>query len=181
MLNDNTNPRVFNVLFLCTANSARSLLAECILNRIGAGHFRAWSAGTQPAEAVHPETLKLLSGLNYDVSGLRPKSWTEFAAPGAPKFDFVFTVCDDAADETCPTLPGEPWRRMSAHWGIPDPKRATGSAVDCALAFAEAYRLLHRRISIFTALPLRSLDRLALQQHLEDIGEELLEPHAKAS
>lgn len=172
---------VFNVLFLCTANSARSLMAECITNRLGRDHFRAWSAGTAPSRQVDPETIKLLAGLNYDVSGLRSKSWTEFTGPSAPHFDFVFTVCDDAADESCPTLPGEPWRRMSAHWGIPDPKRVTRSAVERCLAFAEAYHLLYHRISIFTALPVRSLDRMALQQEIEQIGESMLEPRAKAS
>lgn len=178
-----SDDRVFNVLFLCTANSARSIMAECILNRLGTGHFRACSAGTAPAAEVHPETLKLLSGLKYDVAGLHPKSWSVFTAPDAPKFDFVFTVCDDAAQETCPVLPGEPWQRMSAHWGIPDPKAAAGGATDVALAFAEAYRLLHRRISIFTALPLRALDHLALQQHLDAIGETQAEAesHAQAS
>lgn len=172
---------VFNVLFLCTANSARSLMAESILNRLGQGHFKAYSAGTDPTGEVHPETTKLLAGLNYDVSGLRSKSWTEFTGPDAPKLDFVFTVCDDAAEETCPELPGEPWRRMSAHWGVPDPKRVSTNATDLSFAFADAYRLLHRRISIFTALPLRSLDRLALQNHLEDIGQAAVVAQSKAS
>ncbi|MFG1378956.1 arsenate reductase ArsC [Xanthobacter autotrophicus] len=163
--------RILNVLFLCSANSARSIMAECILNRVGNGHFRAYSAGVTPADAVHPEALKLLAGLGYDVSGLRAKSWTEFTGPDAPKFDFVFTVCDDAAQEECPVFPGEPWQRMSAHWGIPDPKSVHGDAKDVAFAFADAYKLLNRRISIFAALPLRSLDRLALQQHLDTIGQ----------
>lgn len=163
--------RVFNVLFLCTSNSARSQMAECILNRRGQGHFRAYSAGTAPAPQVHPETLHLLAGLDYDVSTLRPKSWTEFTGPGAPHFDFVFTVCDDAAQDECPVFPGEPWRRMSAHWGIPDPAAVDGDAKTVSLAFAETYRLLDRRIAIFTALPVRALDRLALQQHLDDIGD----------
>lgn len=163
--------RIFNVLFLCNANSARSQMAECILNRLGGGHFRAFSAGTDPAAEVHPEVLKLLAGLNYDVSGLKPKSWHEFTEPGAPHFDFVFTLCDDAAQEECPVFPGEPWRRLSAHWGIPDPKMVQGDAKTISLAFADAYRLLDRRISIFTALPIRSLDHLALQQHLDAIGK----------
>lgn len=175
-----SDDRVFNVLFLCTANSARSQMAECILNRLGGGHFRAWSAGMESAGEVHPETLKLLAGLNYETAGLRSKSWSEFATPGAPHFDFVFTVCDDAANEACPTLPGEPWHRMSAHWGIPDPKLTHGRATDVAFAFADAYRLLHRRISIFTALPVRSLDRLALQEELEAIGRGELPPQARA-
>ncbi|MFS8038581.1 arsenate reductase ArsC [Xanthobacter sp. AM11] len=176
-----SDDRVFNVLFLCTANSARSLMAECILNRLGKGHFRAYSAGTAPAAQVHPETLKLLAGLNYDVSALRPKSWHEFTGPDAPHFDFVFTVCDDAANETCPTFPGEPWHRMSAHWGIPDPKVVGGTATDLSFAFADAYRLLDRRIAIFVALPIRSLDRLALQEHLEQIGQAGGEVQAQAS
>lgn len=162
---------VFNVLFLCMANSARSLMAESILNRLGQGHFKGYSAGIAPTGEVHPETTKLLAGLNYDVSGLRSKSWAEFTGPDAPHFDFVFTVCDDAGNETCPVLPGEPWRRMSAHWGIPDPKLANGTATELSFAFADAYRLLHRRIAIFVALPLSSLDRLALQEHLKEIGQ----------
>jgi len=162
-----TGERLFNVLFLCTGNSARSIIGECILNRLGMGRFKAFSAGSHPKGAVHPETLKLLTGLHYDVSALRSKSWTEFAAPGAPDLDFVFTVCDDAASETCPVWPGQP---MTAHWGIPDPAAAAGSPSEVALAFADAYRMLNNRISIFTALPLRSLDRLALQRQLDAIG-----------
>ena len=157
----------YNVLFLCTGNSARSVLAEAILNRIGKGTFAAFSAGSQPKGAVHPQTLSLLSGLGHDISALRSKSWNEFAKPGAPRLDFVFTVCDNAAGEACPFWPGQP---MTAHWGVPDPAAATGSDAEIALAFKDAYRMLHQRIAIFAALPLRSLDRLSLQQRLRDIG-----------
>jgi protein-tyrosine-phosphatase len=157
----------FNVLFLCTGNSARSIFAEAILNKVGAGSFRAYSAGSQPKGRVHPETLKLLQGLRYDTSGYRSKSWSEFANPGAPVLDFVFTVCDNAAGEACPVWPGQP---MTAHWGIPDPAEAKGSPAEVALAFKDAYRMLHRRIEVFTALPLRSLDQLSMQAKLRDIG-----------
>ena len=159
--------RPYNVLFLCTGNSARSIIAEAILNKVGAGKFRAYSAGSHPKAHVHPETLRLLRGLGYDVSGLRAKSWDEFSAPGAPEVDLVFTVCDNAAAETCPLWPGHP---LTAHWGIPDPAAATGSAAQLALAFKEAYRLLHRRIEIFAALPLRSLDQMTLRNKLREIG-----------
>ena len=157
----------FNVLFLCTGNSARSIMAEAILNKVGAGRFRAYSAGSQPKGQVHPETLRLLQSLDYETSGFRSKSWHEFTAPGAPQFDFVFTVCDNAAAETCPLRPGQP---MTAHWGVPDPAEATGSEAEIALAFKDAYGMLNRRIGIFTSLPLRSLDRLTLQNKLKDIG-----------
>src|SRR5262245_45989346 len=131
--------RPYNVLFLCTGNSARSIIAEAILNKSGAGRFRAYSAGSQPKGKVHPETLQLLQDLGYDVSGLRSKSWTEFATPGAPALDFVFTVCDNAAGEACPVWPGQP---MTAHWGVPDPAEATGSTAEIACAFNEAHRQL---------------------------------------
>jgi protein-tyrosine-phosphatase len=157
----------FNVLFLCTGNSARSIMAEVILNKEGDGKFRAYSAGSQPKGRVHPETLKLLQGLGYDTSGYRSKSWSEFANPGAPLLDFVFTVCDNAAGEACPIWPGQP---MTAHWGIPDPAEANGNPAEVALAFKDAYRMLHQRIGVFTALPLRSLDKLSLQAKLRDIG-----------
>jgi arsenate reductase len=157
----------FNVLFLCTGNSARSVMAEAILNKVGAGKFRAFSAGSQPKGRVHPETLRLLQSLGYDVSGFHSKSWSEFADPGAPLLDFVFTVCDNAAGEACPVWPGQP---MTAHWGVPDPAEAKGSPAEIALAFKDAYRMLSQRIGIFTALPLRSLDRLSLQKKLRDIG-----------
>ena len=159
--------RAFNVLFLCTGNSARSIMAEAILNKTGGGKFRAYSAGSQPKGAVNPNTIQLLKRLGYDTSGFRSKSWSEFAKPGAPELDFVFTVCDDAANETCPVWPGQP---MTAHWGIPDPAAAMGSDAEIALAFNNAYRMLNRRIGIFTSLPIASLSRLSLQEKLTDIG-----------
>ena len=159
--------RPFNVLFLCTGNSARSILAEAILNKIGAAKFQAFSAGSQPKGQVHPETLRLLHSLGFDVTRMRSKSWGEFARPGAPSLDFVFTVCDNAAGETCPFWPGQP---MTAHWGIPDPAAAQGSEAEIALAFKDAYRMLSQRIEIFAALPIRSLDKLSLQAKLKDIG-----------
>jgi arsenate reductase (thioredoxin) len=159
--------RPYNVLFLCTGNSARSIIAEAILNRLGQDKFHAFSAGSQPKGAVNPHTIELLESLNYDCSRLRSKSWGEFAKPGAPSLDFVFTVCDNAAGETCPFWPGQP---MTAHWGIPDPAEAKGSDAEIALAFKDAYRMLNRRIEIFTALPLRNLDQLTLQKRLTDIG-----------
>ena len=157
----------FNVLFLCTGNSARSIIAEAILNKVGVGRFRSYSAGSHPKGEIHPETNRLLQSLGYDTSGFRSKSWDEFAKSGGPKFDFVFTVCDNAAAETCPVWPGQP---MTAHWGIPDPAEATGNEAEIALAFKEAYRLLSQRIGIFTSLPLRSLDQLTLQHKLREIG-----------
>jgi arsenate reductase (thioredoxin) len=159
--------RRFNVLFLCTGNSARSILAETILNTLGAGKFRAFSAGSQPKGEVNPHTLALLSSLGYGTAGLRSKSWSEFARPGAPALDFVFTVCDNAAGETCPVWPGQP---MTAHWGVPDPAEATGAEAEVALAFRDAYRMLQQRIAVFAALPIRSLDALSLQQRLSEIG-----------
>jgi arsenate reductase len=159
--------RAYNVLFLCTGNSARSIIAEAILNREGRGTFRAFSAGSHPKGAVYPHTLRLLQRLNYDTSALRSKSWTEFAQPGAPALDFVFTVCDDAAGESCPVWPGQP---MTAHWRIPDPAAAQGTDAEIAVAFNDAYRMLNQRIGIFVALPLRALDTLTLQARLGDIG-----------
>jgi protein-tyrosine-phosphatase len=156
----------FNVLFLCTGNSARSIMAEAILNKLGAGTFRAYSAGSQPKGRVNPYTIELLESLDYDTSRFRSKPWHEFAKPGAPPLDFVFTVCDSAG-ETCPVWPGQP---MTAHWGVPDPAKAKGSPAEIALAFKDAYRMLHQRIGIFTALPIRSLDQLSLQQRLREIG-----------
>jgi protein-tyrosine-phosphatase len=158
----------FNVLFLCTGNSARSIMAEAILNREGRGRFRAFSAGSRPKGGVHPHALALLRKMNFPTAGFRSKSWSEFAAPDAPRLDFVFTVCDSAAAETCPYWPGQP---MTAHWGIPDPAAATGTEAEIGLAFADAFRMLANRISIFVSLPIRSLDRLTLQQHLESIGK----------
>lgn len=158
---------MFNTLFLCTGNSARSIIAEAILNKLGAGRFHAYSAGSQPKGEVNPHTITLLEGLGYDTSGYRSKSWSEFAKPGAPALDFVFTVCDNAAGETCPVWPGQP---MTAHWGVPDPAEATGTPAVIAMAFKDAYRMLHQRIGIFVALPIRSLDRLSLQARLKEIG-----------
>jgi arsenate reductase len=160
----------FNVLFLCTGNSARSILAEAILNRVGQGRFKAYSAGSQPKGEVHPYALALLKGLNHDTSFARSKSWEEFAAPGAPEMHFVFTVCDDAANEACPVWPGQP---MTAHWGVPDPAAVEGTEAEKHLAFADAYRMLNNRISIFVNLPMRTIDKLALQAHLHEIGRDL--------
>jgi protein-tyrosine-phosphatase len=160
--------RPFSVLFLCTGNSARSIMAEAILNKAGAGKFVAHSAGSQPKGFVHPGTVALLQSLGYDTSAFRSKSWSEFAKPGAPALDFVFTVCDNAAGETCPVWPGQP---MTAHWGVPDPAEAKGSPAEIALAFKDAYRMLAQRIGVFAALPLHSLDRLSLQNRLREIGQ----------
>jgi arsenate reductase (thioredoxin) len=166
-MGDAAETKPFNVLFLCTGNSARSIMAEAILNKLGAGKFRAYSAGSQPKGQVNPSTIQLLHSLGYETSGFRSKSWNEFAKPGAPALDFAFTVCDNAAGETCPVWPGQP---MTAHWGIPDPAEAKGSPAEIALAFKDAYRMLFQRIGIFTALPLRSLDQLSLQNKLREIG-----------
>jgi arsenate reductase len=159
--------RPFNVLFLCTGNSARSIMAEAILNRLGMGRFKAFSAGSHPKGEVHPRAIALLRKLNYQVDGLRSKSWEEFARPGAPVMDFVFTVCDDAAAEACPVWPGQP---MTAHWGVPDPAAAGGTEAEQAYAFADAFRMLERRIGIFVNLPIASLDRLALSRRLQVMG-----------
>ncbi|WP_421925825.1 arsenate reductase ArsC [Neoaquamicrobium sediminum] len=164
--------QIFNVLFLCTGNSARSILAEAILNRVGQGRFRAYSAGSQPKGEVHPFAIALLKGVNHDTSFARSKSWEEFATDEAPVMDFVFTVCDNAANEACPVWPGQP---MTAHWGVPDPAAAEGTDAEKHLAFAETYRMLNNRISIFTSLPLASLDRLTLQGRLRDIGRHMPE------
>jgi protein-tyrosine-phosphatase len=157
----------FNVLFLCTGNSARSILAEAILNKTGHGQFNGHSAGSQPKGEPHPQTIALLASLGYETSKFRSKSWNEFAKPDAPPLDFIFTVCDNAAGETCPFWPGQP---MTAHWGVPDPAAATGSPAEIALAFKDTYRMLHRRIDAFTSLPIRSLDAMSLQAKLKDIG-----------
>ena len=159
--------RPLNVLFLCTGNSARSIMAEAIINRLGVGKFKGYSAGSMPSGKVHPLALQLLNRLNYDTSDARSKSWEEFAAAGAPKLDFVFTVCDNAANEVCPIWPGQP---MSAHWGVPDPVAFKGDEAQRALAFADTYRMLNNRIGIFTSLPLTSLDKISLQRRLDDIG-----------
>ena len=160
--------RPFNALFLCTHNSARSIIAEAVINRLGTGKFRGFSAGSQPSGRVHPDALALLEKLNYDVSGARSKSWEEFTAPEAPQLDFVFPVCDNAANETCPVWPGQP---MSAHWGLPDPSAVEGPEVERHLAFSDTHRMLYQRIGIFVNLPISSLDKLSLQQRLDDVGK----------
>lgn len=163
-----SNDDAYNVLFLCTGNSARSIIAECIINSVGMGRFKGYSAGSNPTRRVHPYALELLEKLNYPTVGLRSKSWEEFTAPGAPTLDFMFTVCDNAAQEVCPVWPGQP---ISAHWGVPDPAVATGTEAEIRFAFANTHRMLHNRISIFTNLPLSSLDKLTLQRRLDDIGK----------
>jgi arsenate reductase (thioredoxin) len=160
--------RVHNVLFLCTGNSARSILAEALLNQRGRGQFRAFSAGSFPTGAVNPFALQLLTEQKFPVDGLRSKSWDEFAQPDSPPLDFTFTVCDNAAGEVCPVWPGQP---MTAHWGIPDPAAVAGSDQQKRAAFMEAFLVLERRISLFLSLPIKSLDRLALTQKVRDIGK----------
>lgn len=160
--------RTFNVLFLCTHNSARSVIAECVLNELGKGRFKGYSAGSQPSGRVNPHAIQMLSQLGYDISNVRSKSWNDFAQPDAPKMDFVFTVCDDAANETCPYWPGQP---MSAHWGLPDPSRTEGSEAQIRAAFADTHRMLYQRIGIFVNLPLTALDAMSLKAKLDAIGE----------
>jgi protein-tyrosine-phosphatase len=163
------NPdRPYNVLFLCTGNSARSILGEAILNKIGKGKFVAYSAGSIPKGEVHPRALALLRRLDFPTDGLRSKSWDEFAQPGAPSLDFVFTVCDNAANEVCPLWPGQP---MTAHWGIPDPAAAKGTDEEIVTAFRDAFLMLQRRIELFANLPVKTLDRMSLKKHLDDIGK----------
>lgn len=157
-----------NVLFLCTGNSARSILAECALNRAGQGRFKAYSAGSQPTGTVNPHAIDLLQRHNFPTDGLRSKNWDEFAAPGAPQLDFIFTVCDNAAGETCPIWPGHP---MSAHWGVPDPAAVTGDYETIMAAFFDAFRQLSNRISVFIELPFESLEELNLQKRLDGIGK----------
>ena len=159
--------RIYNVLFLCTGNSARSIMAEAILNREAGTRFHAFSAGSHPKGAIDPTVFNLLKTLNYPTDGLRSKSWEEFAAPGAPALDFVFTVCDNAAGEICPVWPGQP---MTAHWGVPDPVGFEGGATEKAAFTVDVMRMLHTRLGIFSALPIRSLDRLSLQKRLDEIG-----------
>jgi arsenate reductase len=159
--------KTYNVLFLCTGNSARSIMAEAALNRWGAGRFQVFSAGSFPKGRVHPLTLKLLENLNYDTRGFRSKSWDEFARPGAPPLDFVFTVCDNAAGEACPYWPGQP---VTAHWGLEDPAAVQGSDAEKWLAFRKTFRELESRIKAFTSLPIRSLEKTKLQARLDEIG-----------
>jgi protein-tyrosine-phosphatase len=159
--------RAYNVLFLCTGNSPRSIMAEAILNKVGVGKFRAYSAGSRPKGRVNSYAIELLRDLGYDTSELRSKSWSEFAKPGAPELDFIFTVCDNAAGEQCPVWPGRP---ATAHWGIPDPAEVTGTPAQVALALKEAYRMLLQRIGAFANLPLRGLDPIGLRNRLREIG-----------
>ncbi|MFZ2031087.1 MAG: arsenate reductase ArsC [Vitreimonas sp.] len=174
MADKGTKENPYNVLFLCTGNSARSIMAEAIMNRFGAPKFRAYSAGSQPKGEVNPHAIKLLKSLNYKTDEFRSKNWEEFAKPGAPALDFVFTVCDNAANEVCPVWPGQP---MSAHWGLPDPAAVEGSDAVIALAFADGFRMLQNRITIFCALPMASLDRLSLQKKIDDIGKMRRDPN----
>jgi protein-tyrosine-phosphatase len=157
-------------LFLCTGNSARSIMAEAILNRFGAGKFRAFSAGSRPNGRVHPRVVQMLKNFNFDPARYRSKSWDEFARPDAPRLDFVFTVCDRAAQEVCPVWPGQP---ISAHWGVPDPAAVEGADAGVAAAFADAWRMLQNRITVFAALPIEGLDRLSLQAEIDAIGASL--------
>jgi arsenate reductase len=166
--------RVYNVLFLCTGNSARSIMGEAILNHVGRGRFRGFSAGSHPAGSVNPYALEQLRRARLDTSGLRSKSWDEFAAPDAPQLDFVFTVCDNAAAEVCPVWPGQP---MTAHWGVEDPAAAEGSEEQRQRAALNAFTLLNRRISLFVNLPLARLDALALKRELADIGRASVTDH----
>ena len=161
--------KAFNVLFICTGNSARSIMAEAIINKLGVGKFRGYSAGSQPKGRVHPETITLLKGLGYDTSSFRSKSWSDFAKPGAPALDFVFTVCDNAAKEVCPIWPGQP---LTAHWGVPDPAAVTGSREQISRAYRDAFVALERRISLFLSLPLASIDRLSLKKEINNIGKQ---------
>jgi arsenate reductase len=161
------NEPAYNVLFLCTGNSARSIIAEGILRKDGAGRFNSFSAGSQPKGAVNPYALQTLVAFGYPAGDFRSKSWDEYAAPGAPQMDFVFTVCDDAAGEVCPIWPGQP---MTAHWGIEDPAAALGTDIEKQRAFNEAFRYLRNRINAFTSLPIRSIDKLILSTRLREIG-----------
>ncbi|MDB6159705.1 MAG: transcriptional regulator, ArsR family [Gammaproteobacteria bacterium] len=159
--------RIYNVLFLCTGNSARSILAESLINHLGRGHFRGFSAGSHPKGTVHPIALELLNQVGLPTEDLRSKPWDEFAAPGAPRLDFVFTVCDNAAGEVCPYWPGQP---ITAHWGVPDPAAVEGSETQKRTAFRNALKALESRIKIFTSLPIASLDRMTLKERLDAIG-----------
>jgi arsenate reductase len=160
--------KTYNVLFLCTGNSARSILAEALINRLGEGRFRGFSAGSHPKGAVHPLSLELLESLGYPTAGYRSKGWEEFARPGAPELDFVFTVCDDAAGEVCPVWPGSP---VTAHWGVPDPAAVEGDAIARKRVFVSVYRMLEKRIGLFASLRLEELDRLALKRKVDEIGD----------
>ena len=163
-----TTEKIYNTLFLCTGNSARSILAEGILNELGKGRFRAWSAGSHPKGEVHPLALATLEQMHFPSTGYRSKNWGEFVQADAPPLDFIFTVCDNAAGEVCPIWPGQP---MTAHWGVPDPAAVEGTDAEIALAFADTYGRLHNRLEIFVNLPMASLDRLTLQARLDSIGK----------
>ncbi|MFZ2223315.1 MAG: arsenate reductase ArsC [Candidatus Deferrimicrobium sp.] len=160
--------KIYNVLFLCTGNSARSIFAEAMIERLGEGRFRGFSAGSHPKGAVHPLALEILQSLEYPTEGYRSKGWEEFALPGAPEMDFVFTVCDDAAGEVCPVWPGSP---VTAHWGVPDPAAAEGDAIARKRAFVSAYRMLEKRIGLFASLRIAELDRLTLKRKVDEIGD----------
>jgi len=160
--------RVYNVLILCTGNSARSIIGECVVERLGKGRFRGFSAGSKPKGKVHPLAIEILRRDNYRIDGLRSKDWTEFAGPDAPRMDFVFTVCDNAAAEECLVWPGQP---MTAHWGLPDPAAVEGDEVDRMMAFRQALLSLENRVSVFVSLPIETLDRLRLKAALEEIGQ----------
>jgi ArsR family transcriptional regulator, arsenate/arsenite/antimonite-responsive transcriptional repressor / arsenate reductase (thioredoxin) len=175
--NDAMPDRLFNVLFICTGNSARSIFAEAILAREGGAKFRAFSAGTRPSSELNPHAIAVLEHLGHDIAGMRAKNVAEFQTPDAPKMDFVFTVCDGAANEECPSWPGQP---ISAHWGMPDPVKVEGTRAEKSLAFMEAYRTLRHRISGFVALPVETLDRISLQRQVDAIGRQAAEPHLKA-
>ena len=170
--------RPYNVLFLCTGNSARSIMAEAILSRFGVGKFNAYSAGSHPKGEVHPHALRLLERFNFKLGDFCSKSWDEFAQVGAPRLDFVFTVCDQAAGEACPHWPGQP---MSAHWGLPDPSAAEGSEPERRFAFADTHRMLYQRISIFVSLPIDRLSKLSLQKHLDEIGQSKATPEKESA
>ena len=160
--------KVYDVLILCTGNSARSIIGECVVERLGKGRFRGFSAGSKPKGKVHPLAIEILRRNNYRIDGLRSKDWTEFAGPDAPRMDFVFTVCDSAAAEECPVWPGQP---MTAHWGLPDPAAVEGDEVDRMMAFRQALLSLENRVSVFVSLPIETLDRLKLKAALEEIGQ----------
>lgn len=161
------NSRIYNVLFLCTGNSARSILAEALIEHWGRGRFKGYSAGSFPRGSVHPLAIDLLASLHLPMQGLRSKSWNEFAQPGVPEMDFVFTVCDQAAGEACPIWPGNP---ITAHWGVPDPAAVEGTEIERRNAFREAFRALENRIKLFTSLPLDMLDRMAIKRQVDQIG-----------
>jgi arsenate reductase len=170
--------RPYNILFLCTGNSARSVLGESIVNHLGQDQFKGFSAGSQPKGEVHPYTLDLLHGLHLPTDGLFSKSWDLYAVAGAPRMDFIFTVCDSAAGEACPAWPGQP---MTAHWGIPDPAAVEGTEIERRAAFRQAYAALENRIRLFLSLPLASLDRMTLQNRLNAIGRQTLSPSSAAA